>query len=106
LRKIVQESFDGIDTTGQAEPLVTPKRPVRPEYLTQLTPRERLPVADSTEIIRERRSREQGRQEELAKARSSALASYVAAQGWDPENLNFSQKLDLKMHLRSLGYRD
>jgi hypothetical protein len=35
-RKIVQESFDGIDTTGQAETLVTPKRPVRPEYQLNL----------------------------------------------------------------------
>ena len=34
-----------------------------------------------------------------------ARSAYIQAQGWDPDKLDFSQRLDTKMHLKSLGFR-
>lgn len=36
--------------------------------------------------------------------KQNARTQYIVEQGWDPENLDFSQKLDVKAHLKELGY--
>lgn len=42
---------------------------------------------------------------DTANEMEQARLSYIQSQGWDPDNLDFSQRLDTKMHLKSLGYR-
>ena len=37
--------------------------------------------------------------------KQSARSEYIANQGWNPENLDFSQKLEIKAHLKELGYK-
>ena len=43
-------------------------------------------------------------QQEVADAQSLATQEFCEAQGWDPENLGFVERMDLQAHLRSEGY--
>jgi hypothetical protein len=43
------------------------------------------------------------RAEREAKNRATAVSTYCEQQGWDSKSLDFSQRLDLRMHLKSIG---
>ncbi len=40
---------------------------------------------------------------DLSSARAMAEQAYCEVQGWDPKELDFSQELDLRRHLRTIG---